>query len=46
MLHSSILETPFYDEWKNNFPDQETEEDQPIIGHLSSMVWYVFGYLI
>jgi hypothetical protein len=28
-----VLETPFYDEWKNNFPDQETEEDQPIIGH-------------
>lgn len=28
-----VLETPFYDEWKNNFPDQETEKDQPIIGH-------------
>ncbi|XP_066352364.1 uncharacterized protein [Miscanthus floridulus] len=28
-----VLETPFYAEWKNNFPDEETEENQPIIGH-------------
>jgi hypothetical protein len=28
-----VLETPFYVEWKDNFPDQETEENHPIIGH-------------
>jgi hypothetical protein len=26
-----VLETPFYCVWKN-LPDQETEENQPIIG--------------
>uniref|UniRef100_A0A0D9X932 Uncharacterized protein n=1 Tax=Leersia perrieri TaxID=77586 RepID=A0A0D9X932_9ORYZ len=27
-----VLKTTFYDQWKN-LPDQETEENQPIIGH-------------
>jgi NAD(P)H-dependent flavin oxidoreductase YrpB (nitropropane dioxygenase family) len=27
-----VLETPFFVEWKN-LPDEETEENQPIIGH-------------
>jgi hypothetical protein len=27
-----VLKTTFYDQWKN-LPEQETEENQPIIGH-------------